>query len=116
MVCKPLSNMLPGLRSRAYGILFPMLVMLLVPLFAVGCSATHDILVGEEVELERGTFTDSSNMEHPYNLFTEYHILPGDVLDVLFQIRTWSKKNEFKLDVDHTLKVKFVSAPELDQE
>jgi polysaccharide export outer membrane protein len=54
-------------------------------------------------------------IEHPYNLFPFYRIVPGDVLDVLFQIRTWTERETFTLDVDHTLDIKFVHAPELNQ-
>lgn len=49
----------------------------------------------------------------PYDVFTDYRIVPGDVLDVLFQVRTWDRRDTFKLAVDHTITVKFVYAPEL---
>jgi len=51
----------------------------------------------------------------PLGLFPDYHISPGDVLDILFQIRTWRKDESFKLEIDHTISVKFVYSPELNE-
>jgi polysaccharide export outer membrane protein len=52
--------------------------------------------------------------ESPFDIFTEYRIAPGDILDVLFQVRTWLKKDDFKIALDHTVSVKFTHSPELD--
>lgn len=69
----------------------------------------------EEVQIDLSTFDfDKESMR--YDLFEEYSIQPGDVLDVLFQIQTWHKKPNFKVKVDHTIAVKFVTAPELNEE
>lgn len=79
-----------------------------------GCATEQvDLPVGNEVPVGKTTFSFSQK-EGAYDLFPEYRIAPGDVLDVLFQIRTWVKKEEFKLAIDHTIKVQFVYAPELD--
>lgn len=53
--------------------------------------------------------------EGDYDLFTNYLIQPGDVLDVLYQIRPWDKKERFVVKVDSTVSVKFVHAPELNE-
>lgn len=76
-----------------------------------GCSTMP---VEKEVTMERTSFSFAQN-EHPYDLFPAYHIVPGDVLDVLFQIRTWVKKEQFKIAIDHTINVKFIHAPELNE-
>jgi len=52
----------------------------------------------------------------PFDVFTEYRISPGDILDVLFQIQTWVEKKNFKLGVDHLVSVSFVHSPELNVE
>jgi len=55
------------------------------------------------------------NYPTPLGLFPEYRISPGDVLDILFQIRTWRKNEQFNLEIDHTISVKFVHMPELNE-
>ena len=64
--------------------------------------------------LERSTLP-VGQIVHPYDLFQQYRIAPGDVLDVLYQIRTWVKKDDFKIAVDHTVTVKFVHSSELNE-
>lgn len=51
-------------------------------LFLVGC-ATNDFPVGEEVTLAQDTF---SFTEPEFQILSQYRIVPGDQLDVLFQI------------------------------
>jgi len=46
--------------------------------------------------------------------FPSYRIHPGDILDILFQIRTWTLRKDFRLAIDHQVSVKFANAPELD--
>lgn len=94
-------------RMRAFSVLFVVLLL-------IGCATERvDLPVGGEVQMERTTFS-FSQQEHPFDLFPEYRIAPGDVLDVLFIVRSWIEKEEFKLAIDHTVKVQFVHAPELD--
>lgn len=101
-----------GMRLCLWGIRASSVVFIV--LLLIGCAAERVALpVGSEVQMERTTFS-FSRQEHPFDLFPEYRIAPGDVLDVLFQIRTWIKKEDFKLAIDHTVKVQFVYAPELD--
>ena len=94
-------------------------VILLVPvlLFITGCATSSNlsnIPADSEISMERTTYSFDQD-KTPYNLFPEYRILPGDVLDVLFQVQTWLKKNEFYLSVDHIIEVKFVHTPELNE-
>jgi polysaccharide export outer membrane protein len=49
----------------------------------------------------------------PYDVFGEYRIGPGDLLDVLYQVRSWVRRDSFKLAMDNTVTVKFIYAPEL---
>ena len=87
-----------------------LLTFLLSIISLTGCSST--VPVGKEVAMDRTSFSFNQN-EHPYDLFPAYRIVPGDILDVLFQIRTWIKKEDFKIAIDHTVEVKFLYAPEL---
>lgn len=90
---------------------FLAILLLSVFLSLTGCSTMP---VEKEVTMERTSFSFAQN-EHPYDLFPAYRIVPGDVLDVLFQIRTWVKKEQFKIAIDHTINIKFIHAPELNE-
>ncbi|MEW5773291.1 MAG: polysaccharide biosynthesis/export family protein [Thermodesulfobacteriota bacterium] len=83
---------------------------------AAGCSRKADLAVREERELSGATFSQEEGA-YPaaLNLFPKYLLQPGDVLDVLYQIRTWEEDPDFALAVDHTVSVKFVHAPELNE-
>lgn len=84
-------------------------------LLAAGCSSPHSRMpVGEEIMIGKTSYSFDEE-EATADLFSEYRLAPGDVLDVLFQIRTWLEKETFDLAVDHTVEVKFVHTPELDQ-
>jgi polysaccharide export outer membrane protein len=65
--------------------------------------------------LDRTTLS-VGQIEHPYDLFPKYQIKPGDILDVLYQMRTWEKKDKFVIAIDQTIAVKFVHVPELNEE
>lgn len=83
---------------------------------AASCSRKADLAVLEERELSSVTFSQEEGA-YPaaLNLFPKYLLQPGDVLDVLYQIRTWEEDSSFALAVDHTVSVKFVHAPELNE-
>lgn len=51
-----------------------------------------------------------------FKIFDKYALVPGDVLDVLFQVETWKVDEQFAISVDDQLTIKFVHAPELDVE
>ncbi len=67
-----------------------------------------------EVVLDRTTMSEGQ-ITPPFDLFPEYRIKPGDLLDVLYQMRTWTKKDKFTIAIDHTISVKFVHSPELNE-
>lgn len=85
-------------------------------LWAAGCASVGEpLLQGEEVSYDTTSFSfDRKNA--PFAILPEYRIAPGDVLDVLFQTRTWEKKENFLLGIDHVISIKFVHAPELNVE
>ncbi len=87
-------------------------------LACVGCAPANNNLTmppGQEVVIGRTSFS-FDQQKAPYDLFASYQIKAGDVLDVLFQIRTWVKKEEFVIAVDHTIQVNFARAHELNEE
>lgn len=93
------------------------ILMLAIVLTATGC-ATHGIegmKTGEETPFKIDTFSFDRH-EAPYDVLPEYRISAGDILDVLFQIRTWEKKSDFVLSIDNVIAIKFVHAPELNSE
>jgi len=71
------------------------------------------IAVGEEVVIEGKGFS----FDKPsYNIFHQYRVSPGDKLDVLFEIRTWTVEEEYQVALDDVLHIKFVSVPDLNEE
>lgn len=83
-------------------------VLALLLVFA-GCGG---LKVRREATVGMTTFSFDQG-QRPFEVFSDYRITPGDLLDVLFQIRTWVKKETFRLAVDHSINVKFIYAPEL---
>ena len=85
-------------------------------LFVCGCAKRTGLKVGEEVAVATDTFSfDRDTYPSKQDIFPEYRLTPGDVLDVLFQIRDWDGTSEFKLEIDNTVAVKFVHMPELNE-
>ncbi|ADN74338.1 polysaccharide export protein [Ferrimonas balearica DSM 9799] len=82
-------------------------------LFVMSGCATNDFPIGEEVTLSQDTF---SFTEPEFQILSQYRIVPGDQLDVLFQIQTWSREKAYRISLGDTVSVRFVNAPELDQE
>lgn len=81
-----------------------------------GCTRDIAVPMNREVAIPDTTFSfDQKDYPTEQGLFPEYHILPGDVLDVLFQIKTWQQNDQFALAIDHTISVKFVHTPELNE-
>ncbi|MEO5357042.1 MAG: polysaccharide biosynthesis/export family protein [Nitrospirae bacterium YQR-1] len=50
-----------------------------------------------------------------YDVFPEYRIMPGDILDVLFKTETGLKQDNFTIEIDYTVTVKFIHTPELNE-
>jgi polysaccharide export outer membrane protein len=83
-------------------------------LMAAGCATKSTLKVGEEIVVGQVTFAVDSEQEN-YRLFPEYKISAGDVLDVLYQVRSWIRAEVFKIAVDHVLAVRFFKHPELSE-
>jgi polysaccharide export outer membrane protein len=90
------------------------LIALCLMLCLVSACATRSTLSpGEEVSMDTTTFSFDEG-QTPHDVLPAYRLAPGDVLDILYIIRTWIKKEDFRLKVEHTITVKFIHAPELD--
>ncbi|NWH04701.1 polysaccharide biosynthesis/export family protein [Desulfobacter latus] len=91
-------------------------VYLLIIIILCSCSTGRHKPLDHEVGLDSSTFSfDADTYPTSDNLFPHYQMAPGDIIDVLFQIQTWREKNEFLIAIDHTLSVKFVNSPELNE-
>ena len=77
-------------------------------------NITKEDISDSEKLLDRSSLS-LGRINTPYDFLPKYRIMPGDVLDVLYQIRTWHEKKEFKISVDHTVSVKFVHFPEMNE-
>lgn len=86
-------------------------LLLLQVALGAGCATAPN---GTETIADRTTFSFDQKPSS-YDLFSTYLMKPGDVLDVLFQIRTWVEKESFLIAVGHTLDVRFIHAPELNE-
>ncbi|KWT82982.1 polysaccharide biosynthesis/export family protein [Candidatus Magnetominusculus xianensis] len=49
-----------------------------------------------------------------YDVFPEYRVMPGDILEVFYKVETGIAQ-QFKIEIDYTVMVKFVHAPELNE-
>jgi polysaccharide export outer membrane protein len=87
--------------------------LLSVALGLTGCATDGKLETGEEIEIGRTTFAEDQASE--YMVFPEYRISPGDVLDVLYQVKSWAENPEFKIAVDHIVSVRFIDHPELNE-
>ncbi|HEY5675006.1 MAG TPA: polysaccharide biosynthesis/export family protein [Malonomonas sp.] len=80
-----------------------------------GCAG-NTVGLDDELEFDSTTFSfDQGTYPSELGLFSLYRLSPGDVLDVLFQIQTWVEQDDFRLAVDHTIEVKFLHTPELNE-
>lgn len=94
------------------------LTILLSTLLLAGCAGKYaspkpgdeHVITGETFSFDQGVYPAENN------LFQEYHIAPGDVLDVLYQVQSWKPQESFRIAVDHTVSIKFVHVPELNEE
>ena len=100
---------------RSMKFLFFIIVLVAVPIF-FSCSQNGKLPSDCEVPFERTTFSfDQGTYPSDLNLFLEYRISPGDVLDVFYQIMR-IKKDDLPIDLYHTIAIKFVDVPGLNEE
>lgn len=94
---------------------FSLSVIVILILLGSGC-ARKTVAPDTEVSLSNTTFSfDQGTYPSDIGLFPKYRITAGDVLDVLFQIRR-EKVDNFPISLYHTVSVKFVDLPELNEE
>lgn len=88
------------------------ILMAVIPItLLIACTPRIDIAPDEEVSVTRRSFTFEG--QQSFDMLSRYRISAGDVLDVLYQIRTWLEKEDFRIAADHTVAVNFVYTPEL---
>jgi len=93
-----------------------MVLIAAVPLF-FACSKNTKVPPDEEVHFKSTTFSfDQGTYPSDIDLFMKYRVKAGDVMDILFQIRTWKVQEKFEIEISHTVGVKFVHVPALNEE
>ena len=100
-------NRLMGIKILGMG--------LMVLFILAGCAPKY-LPEDFEKKYERTTYSfDQGMYPSDQDLFLEYRIQPGDVLDVVFQIKA-QKAETFKIDLYHRIQVTFPDLPELNSE
>lgn len=93
-----------------------LLVLLCFLFLTIGCTRGKGVSSDREIVLNGDTFSfDRGIYPSQQGLFPAYRIVPGDLLDILFQIQTWLKREDFQLALDYSISVKFVNTPELNE-
>ncbi|GEM_PF-577816 len=87
------------------------LAVVAVLLATFGCSGKQRPEY-EEVPLDETTFSFAA-ADTNYDIFTTYSLAAGDVLDVLYHIDQRQQTENFRIEPDYELTVKFPDAPEL---
>ena len=85
-------------------------------IFTLSGCATHREHVypgGEVIDSSSALFDFTDDQ---YDPFKEYRIYPGDLLDVMYQVTSWSETDRFTIAVDHLVSVRFIHTPELNVE
>src|SRR5512137_1347129 len=104
-----MSRMVPGFGARSGKGARAVAGLFILALAA--CSSAPVISPGQEVTLEKTSFSFESTT-NAFELFENYLVKPGDMLDVLLEFRTWTEKPDFKIAIDQTLEIKFVQPPQ----
>ncbi|MBU3950554.1 MAG: polysaccharide biosynthesis/export family protein [Proteobacteria bacterium] len=88
------------------------MLVLVVTFFLSGCGPKY---IAEDFEkpYQRTTYSfDQGMYPSDQDLFLQYRITPGDVLDVMFQI-TAQQQESFEIDLYHEIEVVFPDLPQL---
>jgi len=87
--------------------------VLCLVIFLHGCGGEGKLPPDFEKPYHRTTYSfDQGTYPSDQDLFLAYTITPGDVLDVMFQIKA-QKAEEFRIDLFHEIQVIFPDLPEL---
>lgn len=98
------------MRSRSF-----LVAAACVAAVVMGCAEQNaHVPIGKEIALDKTSFSFDQK-QAPYNIFEFYVIKPGDMLDLLLKFETLIERPKFKIEIDHTVEVKFVQAPQLKQ-
>lgn len=89
-----------------------LLLGLAASLWLAACGNDGDLPVGKELTVQSESFSFSDDK---FDFFTEYRIVPGDQLDVLFSIQTWEKEASFQIQLGDTVSIKFMNAPQYNE-
>jgi polysaccharide export outer membrane protein len=92
-----------------------LLVVALVLAAGVGCVANEPRGEPPDLSAENKASLLGDTAPAHYDFFKEYHVRPGDILEILYEVRTWEKRDRYKVKINDTLTVKFIYAPELNE-
>lgn len=96
------------------------LILVIGILALSGCATDKKKLKSIHEMTGEGTLISANPSLFDYNPYEydpmyEYRLVPGDLLDVLYQIQTWLERKGFYIEIDHTVTVKFAKNPELNE-
>ncbi|MBF0311004.1 MAG: polysaccharide biosynthesis/export family protein [Magnetococcales bacterium] len=95
------------------GRLFPLVTVLCgLPMVSACVSSREEAPTNGEVVMDHHAF---SFAKPEFTSFAEYRISPGDILDVLFHIKTWMVGQDFHISQEDTLEFRFPGAKELNE-
>jgi polysaccharide export outer membrane protein len=104
------------MKKKKHDRFSPRCFMAMILFLGILCSLCSCATNNKEITIEPTTFTfDQGTYPTQKGLFEDYLIAAGDVLDVLFQIQTMTKRDEFPLQIDYTISIKFVNSPDLNE-
>jgi len=83
------------------------ILLILIPLL-LSCSAP-------DTNIKKLGLTTFKGTKEPSNLLGEYKIAPGDVLDLIYHVKLIKVEN-YRLQIQDLLEIKFLNTPELNQE
>lgn len=89
------------------------MMLLTIQIFS-GCT-TPVLQAPEQAALSAELFGQKRFASEPYDIFPAYRVMPGDILDLLFQVDVNSER-EFRLMPLDSIEVKFPDIPDLNQE
>ena len=89
--------------------------MVMILFLGILCSLCS-CATNKEITMQPTTFTfDQGTYPTQKGLFEDYLLSAGDVLDVLFQIQTMTRRDKFPIQIDYTISIKFVNSPDLNE-
>lgn len=88
----------------------------LIFLIQGGCKENVKLKEAQEVLIRETTFSFNRGECTPVNTFIwEYRLIPGDVLEILYQNLTYLLGDSYRLSPTQSVNIQFLNAPELNQ-